>query len=135
MRKQCVLLALLLGAVLGPARAQVSLGNPPPSQTVRLQLPGGVVANKVKVPDGSTSFWVEVFDDDLVSNDKLYQSSSIGVKGGAKEIDLMFYFYCIQNQVMGANGTSGEAEAEIFLKVHFNGGKTVTTPTKIAKCN
>jgi len=98
----------------------------------------------IPVPMGSTGFKFEIYDYDptFLDPDELLESGEGTFPqpvppGGNLDIDFKD-LYCEDGVIKGPAGSSGEAEAEIYVVVKFiqpNGSVTVTTKTQTVKCS
>lgn len=93
------------------------------------------------IPDGATSYTYEIVDSDPFFDDTLHKGEGAipdeAKPGGKFKFDTKD-LRCKDGEVSGEAGSSGESEAEVFVRVtwKFPGGVTTTTTsdTKTVRC-
>ena len=86
----------------------------------------GSISSSFTVPSGSTQARFSVYDSDPLFNDLLFESNWQDIPEGTKNWLCTFHFWCVDGEVCGPSGSSGEGSAELFIVVEFNygGGKS-----------
>ncbi len=91
---------------------------------------GGYLTHKIEIPDGCTKICYEVIDWDPISNDTLLSKKCVTPDGDSHIMNMKWN--CIDGDVVGPNGSSGEGECSAFVRVTYTigSGSSATSYTK-----
>lgn len=98
------------------------------------------VVFSIPVPAESTTYTWSAYDSDPISDDLLEEDDWEPIPGHTKGkegdvLDQSVKLCCIDGEVTGGEGSSGEGSAEVFIVVRFNnGGGKVTTKVQQVTC-